>query len=61
MVGGYAVGDSLVSGTTQQFTINTKHTVLTIHNTDTAAYTMHSDYYIIIIIVITKAHQGHKG
>jgi len=28
VVGGYVVGDTLVSGTTQQRTINTKNTVL---------------------------------
>jgi len=28
MVGGYVVGGTLVSGTTQQCTINTKYTVL---------------------------------
>jgi len=46
------VGGKLVSGTTQQCTINTKNTVLrmytqscTIHNADTVAYTTHSGSY----------------
>jgi len=57
--GGYFVGGTLVSGTTQQCTINTLY--YCIRNMDTVAYATHSDYFIVIIIVITKAHQGHKG
>jgi len=45
VVWGYVVGGTLVSGTTQQCTINTKNTVLAIHNTDTVAYTTHSGSY----------------
>jgi len=47
MVGGYVVGGTLVSGTTQQCTINTKNTVL--YTAHTVAYATHSDYYIIVI------------
>jgi len=37
MVWGYVVGGTLVNGTTQQWTLNTKK-YCTIHNTDTVAY-----------------------
>jgi len=44
MVGGYAVEGTLVSGTTQQRTINTKK-YCTIHTTDTLAHATHSGSY----------------
>jgi len=60
MVGGYVVGGTLVSGTTQKCTIATKNTVL--YTTQTLQHTQRTVVIIIIIIiVISKAHQKHKG
>jgi len=57
------VGGTLVSGTTQQCTINIKNTV-TIHNTDTVAYATHSGSYSTERkrkYIYTAVHNIHSG
>jgi len=62
-VWGYAVGGTLVSGTTQKYTINTKK-YCTIQNTDTVAYATHNGSYSTERkkeVHYTQVHNSYSG